>query len=79
MRSVGWASACSELAQHIEQLICSVSGVVPLSHDIRDVPSGVQLSGGCASNTWRLIHGVYVNMSPRMVVMVSGKVSSGLL
>ena len=27
----------------------------------------------------RLIHGVYVNMSPRMAVMVSGKVSSGLL
>lgn len=35
--SVGRTSACSELAQHIEQLICSVSGVVPLSHDIRDV------------------------------------------
>ena len=30
-------------------------------------------------NSWRLIRGVYVNMSPRMVVMVSGKVSSGLL
>ena len=30
-------------------------------------------------NTMRLIHGVYVNMSPRMAVMVSGKVSSGLL
>ena len=27
----------------------------------------------------RLIHGVYVNMSPRMAVMVVGKVSSGLL
>ena len=27
----------------------------------------------------RLIHGVYVNMSPRTAVMVSGKVSSGLL
>ena len=26
-----------------------------------------------------LIRGVYVNMSPRMVVMVSGKVSSGLV
>ena len=25
------------------------------------------------------IHGVYVNMIPRMAVMVSGKVSSGLL
>lgn len=35
--SVGRTSACSELARHIEQLICSVSGVVPLSHDIRDV------------------------------------------
>lgn len=37
VRSVGRTSACSELAQHIEHLICSVSGVVPLSHDIRDV------------------------------------------
>ena len=27
----------------------------------------------------RLIHGVYVNMSPRMAVMVSGKVSGGLV
>ena len=37
VRSVGRPSAYSELTQHIEQLICSVSGVVPLSHDIRDV------------------------------------------
>ena len=35
--SAGQASSCSELAVHIEHLICSVSGVVPLSHDIRDV------------------------------------------
>ena len=35
--SVGQASSWSELEQHVEQLICSVGGVVPLSHDIHDV------------------------------------------
>ena len=49
--SVGRTSACSELAQHIEQLICSVSGVVPLSHDIHDVVSCGQLSSGFALST----------------------------
>jgi len=51
VRSVGRASACSELAQHIEQLICSVSGVVPLSHDIRDAVACGKLSGGFAWST----------------------------
>ena len=33
----------------------------------------------CLTLRMRLIHGLYVNMSPRTAVMVSGKVSSGLL
>mgnify|MGYP007078924016 CR=1 FL=1 len=35
--SVGQDSSCSALEQHIEQLVCSVSSLVPHSHDIRDV------------------------------------------
>ena len=38
-------------------------------------------SGGSGrkEGSQRLIHGVYVNMSPRTAAMVVGKVSSGLL
>lgn len=49
--SAGQDSSCSALEQHIEQLICSVGGVVPLSHDIRDLVSSGQLSGGFALST----------------------------
>ena len=54
------------LAQHLGTLILALLGLL-----------GYFLV--FSMNTLRLIHGVYVNMSPRMAVMVVGKVSSGLL
>jgi len=50
--SVGQDSSCSALEQHIEQLVCSVSSLVPHSHDIRDVVVCGQLSSGSASSAW---------------------------
>ena len=50
--SAGQDSSCSAPEQHIEHLICSVSGLVSLSHDIRDVVVCGQLSSGSASSAW---------------------------
>jgi len=56
-----------------------VGGGGVLVSDLRQGGIADRVCSSAKGRTRMFIHGVYVNMIPRMAVMVSGKVSSGLL